>query len=83
MYSVSYQRAGTIAEAAKLLEAGEAKALSGGMTLIPAMKTRLAAPSDDSGSRAYSGAEGHKRDGTARHDRGGDHACRVSRQAPT
>ncbi|MCC2688136.1 MAG: carbon-monoxide dehydrogenase [Rhizobiaceae bacterium] len=45
MYSVSYQRAGTIAEAAKLLEAGDAAALSGGMTLIPAMKTRLSAPS--------------------------------------
>jgi carbon-monoxide dehydrogenase medium subunit len=45
MYSVSYHRAGSLAEAATLLK-GDAKALSGGMTLIPAMKTRLAAPSD-------------------------------------
>jgi carbon-monoxide dehydrogenase medium subunit len=43
MYSVSYRRAGTIAEAVQLL-GGEARALSGGMTLIPTMKTRLAAP---------------------------------------
>src|SRR5206468_11052230 len=32
--------------AAKLLKNGDAKLLAGGMTLIPAMKTRLAAPSD-------------------------------------
>ncbi len=44
MYSVSYRRAKTIAEAAQLLQ-GEARPLSGGMTLIPAMKTRLSAPS--------------------------------------
>ena len=36
----------SVAEAVKLAETGEAKFLSGGMTLIPAMKTRLAAPSD-------------------------------------
>jgi carbon-monoxide dehydrogenase medium subunit len=46
MYSVNYHRASSVAEAAKLLQNGDAKALSGGMTLIPAMKTRLAAPSD-------------------------------------
>ena len=45
MYSVNYHRAKSVAEAAKLAR-GEAKYLSGGMTLIPAMKTRLAAPSD-------------------------------------
>lgn len=44
MYSVSYRRAATIAEAVQLLGGGEARPLSGGMTLIPAMKTRLAAP---------------------------------------
>jgi carbon-monoxide dehydrogenase medium subunit len=46
MYPVTYHRASSVAEAAKLLQNGEAKLLSGGMTLIPAMKTRLAAPSD-------------------------------------
>ncbi|AZO23226.1 MULTISPECIES: xanthine dehydrogenase family protein subunit M [unclassified Mesorhizobium] len=46
MYSVNYHRAASVAEAAKLLKSGDAKLLSGGMTLIPAMKTRLAAPSD-------------------------------------
>lgn len=46
MYAVNYHRASSVAEAAKLMESGDAKLLSGGMTLIPAMKTRLAAPSD-------------------------------------
>jgi carbon-monoxide dehydrogenase medium subunit len=47
MYSVNYHRASSVADAVKLAKKGEdAKFLSGGMTLIPAMKTRLAAPSD-------------------------------------
>jgi carbon-monoxide dehydrogenase medium subunit len=46
MYSVNYHRATSVADAAKLLKNGDARLLSGGMTLIPAMKTRLAAPSD-------------------------------------
>ena len=46
MYSVNYHRASSVADAAKLAKKGDAKLLSGGMTLIPAMKTRLAAPSD-------------------------------------
>ncbi|MEP9389148.1 xanthine dehydrogenase family protein subunit M [Mesorhizobium sp. KR9-304] len=46
MYAVNYHRASSVADALKLLETGDAKALGGGMTLIPAMKTRLAAPSD-------------------------------------
>lgn len=46
MYSVNYKRASSVAEAAGMLQEGDAKLLSGGMTLIPAMKTRLAAPSD-------------------------------------
>lgn len=46
MYAVNYHRASSVAEAAKLVKEGDAKLLSGGMTLIPAMKTRLAAPSD-------------------------------------
>ncbi|MCV0396493.1 MAG: xanthine dehydrogenase family protein subunit M [Rhizobiaceae bacterium] len=47
MYQTTYHRASSVADAVKLQKAGEdAKFLSGGMTLIPAMKTRLAAPSD-------------------------------------
>ena len=47
MYQTTYHRASSVADAAKLLKKGDdAKLVSGGMTLIPAMKTRLAAPSD-------------------------------------
>lgn len=47
MYSTNYQRASSVDEAVRLLDqATEGKFVSGGMTLIPAMKTRLAAPSD-------------------------------------
>jgi carbon-monoxide dehydrogenase medium subunit len=47
MYSVNYHRASSVADAVKLSKKGEdAKFLSGGMTLLPAMKTRLASPSD-------------------------------------
>jgi carbon-monoxide dehydrogenase medium subunit len=47
MYSVNYHRASSVADAATLAGKGEdAKYLAGGMTLIPAMKTRLSAPSD-------------------------------------
>ena len=46
MYTVNYHRAKSISEAGKLAQQGDSKFLSGGMTLIPAMKTRLAAPSD-------------------------------------
>lgn len=46
MYSVNYHRAVSVADAARKAKGGDAKFLSGGMTLIPAMKMRLAAPSD-------------------------------------
>lgn len=46
MYSVNYHRAASVSDAVRLAKTGDAKFLSGGMTLIPAMKTRLAAPSD-------------------------------------
>lgn len=47
MYSTNYHRASSVADAVKLLKkADDGKFVSGGMTLIPAMKTRLAAPSD-------------------------------------
>ena len=47
MYQTTYHRASSVANAVKLLKkADDGKLVSGGMTLIPAMKTRLAAPSD-------------------------------------
>lgn len=47
MYEVNYHRAGSLSEAAKLAKgADDPKFVSGGMTLIPTMKQRLAAPSD-------------------------------------
>lgn len=47
MYETNYHRASSVADAVKLLKKGEdAKVLSGGMTLIPTMKQRLASPSD-------------------------------------
>jgi carbon-monoxide dehydrogenase medium subunit len=44
MYATTYHRPATLAEAVTLLKTPEAKALSGGQTLIPTMKQRLAAP---------------------------------------
>ena len=47
MYETTYHRAKDVAEAAKLFAAGsDARYLSGGQTLLPTMKQRLAAPSD-------------------------------------
>lgn len=45
MYQTRYHRPNTLAEAAALFS-DDARYLSGGQTLIPAMKQRLAAPSD-------------------------------------
>lgn len=48
MYELNYHRPTSLAEAAQLAGSGggDAKYLSGGHTLLPAMKARLAAPSD-------------------------------------
>lgn len=47
MYATTYHRASSVPEAVKLQSSSdEAKYVSGGMTLIPTMKQRLAAPSD-------------------------------------
>jgi len=47
MYSFEYHRPASLAEAlAKLGELDDARPLSGGMTLLPTMKQRLASPSD-------------------------------------
>ncbi len=47
MYQTTYHRASSVADAVKRIKGAEdGKFVSGGMTLIPAMKQRLAAPSD-------------------------------------
>lgn len=47
MYSVNYTRAASVSDAVRSAKKAEdAKFLSGGQTLIPAMKSRLAAPDD-------------------------------------
>ena len=47
MYQFNYKKVETIEEAVSELSANpESKILAGGMTLIPTMKQRLAAPSD-------------------------------------
>src|SRR5258707_11804832 len=47
MYSFNYQKAKSVADAAKLLaKDGDAKLLAGGQSLIAAMKLRLAHPSE-------------------------------------
>ena len=46
MYPFNYHRPGTLADAVKLAGADEAKIMAGGMTRLPTMKQRLAAPSD-------------------------------------
>ncbi len=47
MYEFNYQKATSVADAARKLAAGaDARLLAGGQTLIAAMKLRLAAPSD-------------------------------------
>jgi aerobic carbon-monoxide dehydrogenase medium subunit len=47
MYQTNYHRAASVSDAAKKMKGAEdGKYLSGGMTLIPTMKQRLASPSD-------------------------------------
>ncbi|MCQ8782022.1 FAD binding domain-containing protein [Mangrovibrevibacter kandeliae] len=48
MYETTYHRASSVADAVRIAgeSGGEGKFLSGGMTLLPTMKQRLAAPSD-------------------------------------
>jgi aerobic carbon-monoxide dehydrogenase medium subunit len=47
MYEFDYQKAASLADAAKVLAANEdAKLVAGGMTLIPTLKQRLAKPTD-------------------------------------
>ncbi len=47
MHNFNYHRPTTVADAAKALgSAGDGKIIAGGMTLVPTLKQRLAAPSD-------------------------------------
>ena len=47
MYDFKYHRPASLDEAKQILSGNEeAKAISGGMTLLPTMKLRLARPSD-------------------------------------
>lgn len=46
MYEFNYHQPGSLADAAKLLGAEDAKLVAGGMTLVPTLKQRLAKPSD-------------------------------------
>jgi carbon-monoxide dehydrogenase medium subunit len=66
MYSFDYQRAQSVADAAKTLGSKEeAKLLAGGMTLIPTLKQRLAKPSDLVDLGRIAELKGIKRDGNA------------------
>ena len=44
MYNFDVEQPGTVADAVAALGRDEAQALSGGQTLIPTLKARLAAP---------------------------------------
>ncbi len=46
MYDFAYQKPASVADAVKLLADPDAKALAGGMTLIPVLKQRLNKPTD-------------------------------------
>jgi carbon-monoxide dehydrogenase medium subunit len=64
MYEFNYHRPKTLADAEKLLSSlSEAKLLAGGMTLIPTMKQRLAAPSDIVDLAGINELKGVKREG--------------------
>ena len=67
MYETSYHRPATLAEAAKLFAAGsDARYLSGGQTLLPTMKQRLAAPSDVIDLTRIAELQGHLRSAARR-----------------
>ena len=66
MYDFKYQKATSVAEAAKAIGAdGEAKLVAGGMTLIPTLKQRLTKPSALIDLGGIADLKGIKRDGNA------------------
>ena len=67
----------TVSEAVALLAAsGENRPLSGGMTLLPTMKMRLASPTAIVDLAAMPGLAGDHRRRRQRHHRRDDDACR-------
>ena len=76
MYETNYHRASSVADAAKLIKkCDDGKLLSGGMTLIPTMKQRLASPSDLDRPRAHRRHERRQSVGQKSHHRRGDDPC--------
>jgi aerobic carbon-monoxide dehydrogenase medium subunit len=66
MYDFKYQKASSVADAAKTIGAdGEAKLVAGGMTLIPTLKQRLAKPSALVDLGGIAELKGIKKDGNA------------------
>src|SRR3977135_4577951 len=66
MYSFNYQKAKSVADAAKVLaKDGDAKLLAGGQSLIAAMKLRLAHPSEVVDLGTIKDLSGIKADGKA------------------
>ena len=64
MENFSYHTPSSVADAAKLLEGAEdAKLIAGGMTLLPTLKQRLAAPSDLIDLASVPGLKGVTREG--------------------
>ena len=60
MYETTYHRPKSLAEAASLFSStGDATYISGGHTLLPTMKARLAAARQPDRPPARAGAEGH------------------------
>ena len=82
MYDFAYQKPSSLADAVKALGADpEAKALAGGMTLIPVLKQRLNKPTRGGGS-GEARADRHHRLGQHRDDRRHDDARRGRRPVP-
>jgi carbon-monoxide dehydrogenase medium subunit len=66
MYDFKYQKASSVADAAKAIGAdGEAKLVAGGMTLVPTLKLRLAKPSTLIDLGGIAELKGIKREGNA------------------
>jgi carbon-monoxide dehydrogenase medium subunit len=66
MHNFSYHRPASVADAAKAVQAAkDGKLVAGGMTLIPTMKQRLAAPSDLVDLGAIADLKGIKAEGNA------------------
>jgi carbon-monoxide dehydrogenase medium subunit len=63
MYEFDYHKPASLADAAKLLSAEEAKLVAGGMTLVPTLKQRLAKPSDLVDLAAIGSLKGIKEEG--------------------